>query len=102
MMIDREKIIAHRNAEIAKHQKEIRRLLAQATRISKLPKAKRWQTGLVRIQKIIELGVRAQMIFTQIQIIASQPIPKRDFPKGGSTISDGPDNAPFVLKINRL
>jgi hypothetical protein len=88
-MIDREKYIAQRNVEIDKHRKEMNNLLQNAKKIAELPTAKRWQTSIIRAAKIVQLSVLARMIYAQIQIIASQPIPKKELPKGGR-INNGP------------
>lgn len=83
-MIDREKIIQTRKAEITSLQKEQTKLLKAAQKLGKLPPCKRLQNGLNRFLRIAQLVMRAQMLQAQIHIIMSQPIPLREFPPGGS------------------
>jgi hypothetical protein len=86
-MIDREKLIAEKKAEIIKISKEQIRLMMKASKLA----AKVYKTMPAQMRnlgKVMVICFQIRGLEIQKHIIISQPIPKREFPKGAAMVGD--------------
>lgn len=81
-MTDREKHIAERRKELAKLTKQIERLIIRGKKIGE----KKYKTpaGQIRnLGRVIAIVAHINSIVFRARVIMSQPLPKKEFPKGG-------------------